>query len=86
MADVTSSGFRPEAHGAADDDMQTYQGTEVGGWVERYRTGTHSTSQNIACQISDVAAWPNLLQGRREHFSDINLFQVLKTSRRPSTL
>ena len=86
MADVTSSGFRPEAHGAADDDMQTYQGTEVGGWVERYRTGTRGISQNIACDVSDVAGWPNLLEGRQDQFSDINFFQVLKTSRRPSTL
>jgi hypothetical protein len=64
MADVTSSGFRPEARGAADDDMQTYQGTEVGGWVERYRTGTHSMSQ------AGQTCWR--LQGRRYHFSDIN--------------
>lgn len=62
MADVTSSGFRPEARGAADDDMQTYQGTEVGGWVERYQTGTHSIPpQDVACEISDVAGWRNLL-------------------------
>jgi hypothetical protein len=69
MADVTSSGFRPEARGAADDDMQTYQGTEVGGWVERYWTGTHSISQNIACETSDVAGWPNLLEVARETIS-----------------
>ena len=61
MADVTSSGFRPEARGAADDDMQTYQGTEVGGWVERYKKGTHNILRDIACEISDVAGWPNLL-------------------------
>jgi hypothetical protein len=61
MADVTNSGSALRARGAADDDMQTYRGTEVGGWVERYQTGTHSIPQDIACETSDVAGWPNLL-------------------------
>ena len=53
--------FCPEARGAADDDMQTYQGTEVGGWAKRYQKGTHSILQDIACKMSDVAGWLNLL-------------------------
>ena len=60
--------------------MQTYQGTEVGGWVERYQTGTRSDDsipQDIACKMSDVAGWPNLLYGQRDQFGDVD-FQVLK--------
>jgi hypothetical protein len=39
--------FALSARGAADDDMQMYQGTEVGGWMERYQTVTHSIPQPI---------------------------------------
>jgi hypothetical protein len=60
----TNSGFRPEVRGAADDDMQTYQGTEVGGWVERVLDKVPvpllAYHKNIACEIGDVALFAKL--------------------------